>query len=225
MKVAVMLSGCGVYDGSEIHESVLTLLALDKQGIQYDCFAPDIAQHHVINHTNGEEMDESRNVLIESARIARGAISDVKSCNITNYDALVIPGGFGAAKNFTKWAFEGPAGAIDSTIADIISNSYKNQKPIVAMCMSPVVLAKALENKGVTLSVGTTKQDSPYDIKAIHQGMQSLGAQSSEISVNEIQVDEENKIITTPCYMMEASISEISISIEKAITKLKSLIA
>ena len=106
-KVAVILSGCGVYDGAEIHESVLTLLRLDQRGAQVQCFAPDIAQHHVINHLSGEVMNESRNVLVESARIARGNVKDLREANVEDFDALIVPGGFGAAKNLSNFAVEG----------------------------------------------------------------------------------------------------------------------
>ena len=106
-KIAVILSGCGVYDGAEIHESVITLLRLDQRGAQVECFAPDVAQLHVINHLTGEEMPESRNVLVESARIARGTVKDIGQANAADFDALIVPGGFGAAKNLSDFAIKG----------------------------------------------------------------------------------------------------------------------
>ncbi|MFQ3576193.1 MAG: isoprenoid biosynthesis glyoxalase ElbB, partial [Cytophagales bacterium] len=118
-KIAVILSGCGVYDGSEIHESVLSLLEIESQGGEYQCFAPDIVQHHVINHLSGEEMTEQRNVLTEAARIARGNIKSLKELNVADFDALFLPGGFGVAKNFTKWAFSGPDGDILTEIKTV----------------------------------------------------------------------------------------------------------
>ena len=106
-KIAVILSGCGVYDGAEVHESVITLLRLDQRGAQVQCFAPDIPQLHVVNHLTGEEMPESRNVLVESARIARGEVKDIKQANAEEFDALIVPGGFGAAKNLSAFDVKG----------------------------------------------------------------------------------------------------------------------
>lgn len=226
LPVAVILSGSGVYDGSEIHESVLTLLSLSKRNIAYQCIAPNMLQHHVINHTSGEEMDESRNVLVEAARIARGEIKDIADVSVNDFAGLIMPGGFGAAKNLTKWAFEGPDGSINESIASLIRDFVQSSKPIVAMCMSPVVVAKAFENTEVeaALTVGTTEEASPYDIKAISEGMNSIGSNSKMRSVREVSVDMNNKIITTPCYMMEASISEVYSGIEKAIESLEELL-
>ncbi len=225
-KVAVLLSGSGVYDGSEIHESVLTLLALDKAGIEYHCFAPNIEQHHVINHLNGEEMDEKRNVLVESARIARGAVDDIQSLSVEHYDGLVMPGGFGAAKNWTKWAFEGPEGEINRDIRKSIRAFVKAAKPILALCMSPTVISKALEGMDLKekLTVGTTAAESPYDIAAISGGMESLGAMPEHKRVEELSVDDQNKIITSPCYMMEASISQIDAGISASVEALKRML-
>lgn len=218
-KVLVVLSGCGVYDGSEIHESVLILLALDQNAIEYQCAAPDENQHHVVSHLTGEEINESRNILEESARIARGAIVALENVNMKDYDGLVLPGGFGAAKNLTKWAFEGPSGEIQKETKRVIVEARSLNLPIVAFCMSPVVLAKAFENSNTEpiLTVGTTEEESPYEIQAIAQGMESLGSRPEMMSVKGIVNDEENKIITSPCYMMEASISEINSGINKAI--------
>ena len=115
-KIAVILSGCGVYDGAEIHESVITLLRLDQRGAQVECFAPDVAQLHVINHLPGEEMPESRNVLVESARIARGAVKDIGQANAADFDALIVPGGFGAAKNLSNFAVEGAGCSINPQV-------------------------------------------------------------------------------------------------------------
>ena len=223
MKALVALSGNGVYDGSEIHESVLTLLHLNMQGIEYQCVAPNIKQYHVINHTNGEEMKESRNVLVEAARIARGDIKDLSEVSIADYDALILPGGFGAAKNFTTWAFDGPKGSVLKEIKTIILDTVKLKKPILAKCMAPVVIAKSLEGSTISakLTVGSDKEATPYEIEAISAGMESIGARAEKVSVRELTVDTVHKIITTPCYMMEASISEISEGIAKAVSALK----
>ncbi|MDW7692289.1 isoprenoid biosynthesis glyoxalase ElbB [Flammeovirgaceae bacterium SG7u.111] len=222
MKVGVLLSGSGVYDGTEIHEAVLTLLALDKLDAEVQCIAPDIEQHHVINHMTGEEMPEKRNVLIESSRIARGNIKPLSEVSADDFDALAIPGGFGAAKNHTKWAFSGPKGDINPEVKALIVELIKKHKPIAALCMSPTTLAKALEGTGVeaNLTVGTTEAPSPYDIEAISEGMDSLGAKAVYCDTTHVIVDDTNNLVTTPCYMMEASVSEVFIGIEKAMTKL-----
>lgn len=221
-KIAVLLSGNGVYDGAEIHESVLTLLALDQRGYEVQCVAPNITQHHVIDHTTGEEMDETRNVLKEAARIARGNIISCEEVNVSSYDALVMPGGFGAAKNLSKWAFSGPEGDIENSTKVVIQSFVKAQKPIVAMCMAPVVIAKALEGTDhhAKLTVGTTEEKSPYDIKGISEGINATGSAAAMKTVREVEIDKDLKIITSPCYMMEASISEINEGIKKAVEEL-----
>ena len=229
MKIGVLLSGCGVYDGSEIQEAVFTLLAIDENRAEAICFAPDEEQYHVVNHINGEEMKEKRNVLLESARIARGNIKSLSDVSINDFDALVIPGGFGAAKNLNQWAINGPDGDINNTVKELIIKVVKAGKPIVGLCMGPTVIAKALEGTGVQaiLTVGTIEKKSPYDIKGISDGMNSIGAKAIMKTIDEIAVDETNKIITAPCYMMEASVSEvrnnIKLSIDKLVEMVKSL--
>jgi enhancing lycopene biosynthesis protein 2 len=220
-EILVLLSGSGVYDGSEIHEAVFSLLAIDRRRGKITCAAPDKKQFHVINHISGEPMDESRNVLIEAARIARGNIHDIASIQMKNYDGLVIPGGFGAAKNLNQWAINGPEGEIDPDVKRLINEAVDQGKPIAAMCMGPTVVAKALENTEVraTVTVGSDEADSPYDIKGISDGMESIGAHPVMKTVHQIAVDSENKIITAPCYMMEASITEIHENIEDLIDK------
>ncbi|MEX0811574.1 MAG: isoprenoid biosynthesis glyoxalase ElbB [Chitinophagales bacterium] len=225
MKVAVLLSGSGVYDGSEIHETVLTLLAIEKNGAEWFGIAPNINQHHVVNHLNGEEMDEKRNVLIESARIARGNVKDLKEVSADDFDALAIPGGFGAAKNLTKWAFSGPEGEIDLEVKRIINETIEARKPIAAMCMGPTVIAKALQGSKLKakLTVGTTEEKSPYDIKAISQGMETAGAVAEMKTVQEQVIDEKLKIVSTPCYMMDTSVAEIAASIDATIKRMMEL--
>lgn len=225
MKIAILLHGCGVYDGTEIQEAVLTMLAIQKAGHEYFCVAPNIFQHHVIDHTNGSEMPEVRNVLVESARIARGAIKDVAAITPADFDALALPGGFGTAKNITKWAFEGPDGTIEPAIQQLIQKTVDAQKPIVALCMSPTTVAKALENTDykAALSVGSTAAASPYDIQAISSGMEKVGAQPKMATKNEVVIDRELKIISAPCYMMEANIAEVAANIEQAIAALETL--
>ncbi len=220
--IAVLLSGNGVYDGSEIHESVLTLLNIDKEGGEYQCIAPDMEQHHVVNHINGEEMAEKRNVLVEAARIARGNIKNIKDVTASDFSALAIPGGFGAAKNLTKWAFNGPDGDIHPEVKRLILEFVKAGKPIAAFCMGPTVVAKALEGTEyhAELTVGTTEAKSPYDIAAVSAGMEKAGAVAKMVTVDEIAVDEKLNIVSAPCYMMEASIYEINFGISKAIKRL-----
>lgn len=225
-KVAIILSGCGVYDGSEIQESVLALLCIAQQGGLYQCFAPDIAQYHVINHLNGQEMPEKRNVLTEAARIARGNIKNLKEYNAADFDALVLPGGFGAAKNLTKWAFEGPEGDINEDVKNAITQTVLFNKPVCALCMAPAVIAKALQNTNYKahVTVGTDKEKSPYDIAAISAGINKTGAVAEMKSIREIAVDEKNKIITAPCYMMDADINQVYNNINTAINKMFEMI-
>ena len=222
MKYAVLLHGNGVYDGTEIHEAVCTLLAIAQAGHEYQCIAPDVNQHHVINHTTGNEMDETRNVFIESARIARGDIKKVSEVSAADFDGLVMPGGFGTAKNITKWAFEGPGGAIEPNTKKLILDFARSRKPIAALCMSPTTLAKAFEGTefAAHLTVGTTAEPSPYEIDAISQGMESVGAVAEMKTVREVAIDENLKIVTAPCYMMEANIVEVYENTRQAIDEL-----
>ncbi|MCF8296507.1 MAG: isoprenoid biosynthesis glyoxalase ElbB [Saprospiraceae bacterium] len=198
-KFAVVLSGCGVFDGAEIHEAIMTLLAIKKQGADYDIFAPNIPQHHVINHITGEEMNEKRNVLIESARIARGKISDLKDFKAENYDALIFPGGFGAAKNLSTFAFKGADSEVNSDVEIAIKSMFKLKNPIGALCIAPAVLAKVLGNIEVTIGqdAGTAEQ------------IEKAGAKHITSNNGEVVIDEKNKIFTNPCYMLEANIVHI----------------
>jgi enhancing lycopene biosynthesis protein 2 len=221
-KIGVLLSGNGVYDGSEIHESVFTLLAIDENKGEAICIAPNIDQHHVVNHLTGDEMQETRNVMVEAARIARGAITDLSEISSNGLDALVIPGGFGAAKNLTKWAFKGPDGDINADVKRIINDMVANNKPIVGLCMGPTVIAKALEDANLKphLTVGTTAEASPYEIDAISQGLEKAGAVVEMKSIKEISIDETNKIICAPSYMMEGSITDVRNNIKQGIDQL-----
>lgn len=198
-KIAVILSGCGKADGSEIHEATLTLLAIDQQGADYEIFAPNIAQRDVINHLTSEAMAEERNVLVESARIARGKIKDLAEYKATSYDALVIPGGFGAAKNLCSFAVEGENMSINKEVSNAIQTTHEAQKPIGALCIAPIILAKVLQGAMVTLG-----QDDN-----IAQIVSTWGSKHEKTSHGEITVDEANKIISTPCYMLDARISDI----------------
>lgn len=221
-KVAVLLSGCGVYDGSEIQEAVFTLLAIAERGAKYICYAPDINQHHVINHTTGYEMSDTRNALVEAARIARGEITSLEKFDVNEVDALVIPGGFGAAKNLTKWAFDGPRGEINAHVRNAILAMVSHRKPVCGLCMGPTVIAKAVEDeiRKVKLTVGTDKEKSPYDITAISNGINATGAIAEMKTIDEICIDEQYKIVTAPCYMMNADIIQVKNNIDKAIQQL-----
>lgn len=218
-KVAVLLAGSGVYDGSEIHESVFALLALDQRGIEYQCIAPNRDQHHVVNHLNGEEMAEQRNILVESARIARGEIMTLDAIDVHDFDGLVIPGGFGAAKNLNQWALSGPEGLLFEDVKKLILAFNESNKAICGLCMGPTVIAQALCDlgEGLNLTVGSTKEASPYDIAGISGGMEGLGVSTCEKTLAEFAVSEEHKVVTAPCYMMEGSISAIQKNIDMAI--------
>jgi len=226
MKIGVLLSGNGVFDGSEIHEAVFTLLAIDENNGEAICMAPDMDQHHVLNHITGEEMPEKRNVLVESSRIARGNIKNLAEIKAVQLDALVIPGGFGAAKNLTKWAFSGPDGEILPDVRRLINEMILNGKPVCGLCMGPTVIAKALEGTSIhaQLTVGTTEEPSPYEIEAISAGMEKTGSQALMKKVTEVLVDKDNKIVTAPCYMMEASISQIRNNVRMAVDAMISLL-
>jgi enhancing lycopene biosynthesis protein 2 len=226
MKIGILLSGCGVYDGSEIQETVLTMLAIEEIGAEYVCIGVDSDQFHTVNHLTGEEMPEKRNMLVEAARIARGNILNIKDVQPVDIDALVIPGGFGNAKNLTKWAFSGSEGSILPEVKLLLVNLVNVGKPIVALCVSPVVLAKALEGSSIQakMTLGTSAENSPYDIPSFISEISKVGVKYSEKTIREIEIDEVNRIITAPCYMMEASILEVRKNIQSAMEALKEML-
>lgn len=225
MKTGVLLSGCGVFDGTAIHEAVFTLLSLKQNNLEYTCIAPDINQHHVLNHISGQEIQQERNVLLESARIARGDICSLEELDYTEINSLVIPGGFGAAKNLSDWAFNGPESTVNEHVQKLLYHCLESSKPVVALCIAPTLLAKTLtkEKKG-SLTVGSTKNPSEYNIAEIHQAMNVLGIDTQETTIDEICVDEKNKIITAPCYMMDVGIDEVYNNIKQAIDKLTKML-
>ncbi len=225
MTIGVLLSGCGVYDGVEIQEAVLTLLAIEEIGAKALCIALDAPQYHVVNHLTGEVMNESRNMLVEAARIARGSIKNIADVDPVDMDALVIPGGFGSAKNFTKWAFDGPDGDILPEVKLLLVNLVNVGKPIAALCVSPIVLAKALEGSMYTptMTIGTDAEPSPYDINEFMGGLEKTGAIAEKKSVREILVDRTNNIVTAPCYMQDASILDVRKNIRSAVEALRDL--
>jgi len=206
-KFAVILSGCGVFDGAEIHEATLSMLAIMVNGGTYQIFAPDIKQHHVINHITGEEMDEERNVLIESARIARGNIRPMSSFKAEEFDALLIPGGFGAAKNLSDFAFKGAEAGVHIQVKDAIQEMHRMGKPIGALCISPALIALTLDN--IDLTIGNDK--------ATVEALEALNAHHLETSHGEVVHDKEDNIFTTPCYMLDATIVDIAIGAENIV--------
>ena len=199
-QIAVILSGCGHQDGAEIHEATFTLWAIHKNGADYRCFAPNIVQHHVLNHITGQEMDEQRNVLIESARIARGKVEDLALFDAAAVDALVIPGGVGAAKNLCTYAFDGPQCTVNKDVEQAVKAMHQAGKPLGALCIAPVLLAKVLGD--ITLTIGQD-EDTAAQVR-------EMGATHAPTGIGEIAVDQENKIVSTPCYMLDSRVDQIA---------------
>lgn len=197
--IAVILSGCGNQDGAEIHEATLTLWAIHKNGADYQCYAPDIQQHHVLNHITGKEMDEQRNVLIESARIARGEVLDLADFQASAHDALVIPGGLGAAKNLSTYAFDGPDCTVNADVEKAILAMAGQKKPIGALCIAPAILAKVLDKVEVTIGQDPTTA----------ANIEIMGGRHTTTMQGEITVDTEHKVVTTPCYMLNSRVDQI----------------
>lgn len=211
-RVAVLLSGCGVYDGSEIHEAVLTLLALDQNGAEIVCCAPDIEQADVVNHLTGQPMSEKRNVLVEAARIARGKIEDLKNITPAVVDALILPGGYGAAKNLCSYAKDGVNAKVHPEVARVIHDFVSAGRPIGAICIAPMVVAAAFrDTKEVipTLTIGNDPQ-AVLDVS-------TMGADHVECSAREICVDRKNRIVSTPAYMLAKGPAELFVGIEKLV--------
>lgn len=213
-KVAVILSGSGVFDGAEIHESVLALHAIEKQGATWHCFAPNIDQLHVINHKTGEEMDETRNVLVESARIARGRIEDVAKLNVDDYDALLLPGGFGAAKNLTDFAIKGAECSINTHVASACRAFAQARKPAGYLCIAPTIIPM-IYGQGVQATIGNDA--------ATAAAFNTLGGQHVESPVDEVVFDKEHLVLSTPAYMLAENISQAAVGIEALVKKLIAL--
>lgn len=207
--IAVILAGSGRADGSEIHEATLTLYFIAKNQAKYTIFAPDIMQYHTINHISGEEMSEKRNVLVEAARIARGEIKPLTELQAQNFDALIIPGGFGAAKNLCNYALEGDKMKVIPELEKVINDFYQAKKPIGALCIAPMIIAKVLKN--IELTIGHDRQTA--------EDISKIGAKHIEVDVNQIVIDKKNKIVSTPCYMEQANIYEVGQGIEKLVEK------
>lgn len=217
-RIGVILSGCGVYDGSEIHEAVITLLAIDRAGAEAVCMAPDIPQMHVINHLSGEPAaGESRNVLVESARIARGKIKNLAEVSVADFDALILPGGFGAAKNLCDFAVKGADCTVNAEVARIIRATVAAKKPLAAVCIAPALLAKILGPiNSPTLTIGTDEGTAA--------ALTTMGARHVSCPVRETVIDRDNKIVSSPAYMLAGRISEAAEGIEKTVQTLIGLI-
>ncbi|RZI90474.1 MAG: isoprenoid biosynthesis protein ElbB [Pseudomonas sp.] len=213
-KVAVILSGCGVYDGAEIHESVITLLRLDQRGAQVQCFAPNIPQLHVIDHLTGEQTSETRNVLVESARIARGQVKDIREADVSEFDALIVPGGFGAAKNLSNFAVETDKCTVQPDVLALAEAFAEAGKPVGLMCISPALAAK-IYGPGVVCTIGNDAGTSAAVVK--------MGGTHEECDVHDIVEDTQRKLVTTPAYMLATSISDAASGIYKLVDRVLEL--
>ena len=217
-RVGVVLSGCGVNDGAEIHESVITMLALDRSGVDMVLMAPNIDQLHVINHYTGSEMDESRNVLMESARIARGKIRDMAEVHASDVDALIFPGGFGVVKNLCDYAMAGTDCSVNPDVKRLATDVHKAGKPIGIICIAPAMFAKIMQGAGdtVELTIGTDEQTS--------SDINSMGSNHVSCPVEDIVIDKKNKIVSTPAYMLAQRISEAAEGIEKLVKEVLAMV-
>lgn len=213
-KIAVILSGCGVFDGAEIHESTLTLLFLDQQGATVQCFAPNITQQHVINHCTKQAMEPTRNVLEESARIARGNILDLKELNADDYDGVIIPGGMGSANNLSDFASKGSDCQVQPDVLSITQAFASKKKPIGLICISPH-LAPKIYGSGVICTIGNDKNTAAT--------LEKMGAIHQNCTVDDIVVDMKHNLITTPAYMLGKSIKEIAPGINKLVVQILKL--
>lgn len=198
-KFALILSGCGSMDGSEIHESVSAMYAIDRSGASYQVFAPDVPQYAVVNHLNRQAVAGKRNCMEEAARIARGDVRPLQELNVKEFDALVFPGGSGTAKNLFTFGYEGEDFRVREDVADCIRAFHQAGKPIGAMCISPLMLAKVIEGARVTMG-----QHAPTSAL-----VEKLGGSAVPTHNGEVAVDAENRLFTVPCYMLDARISDI----------------
>lgn len=214
-RIGVLLSGCGVMDGSEINEAVLTLLAIDLAGAEAVCLAPDMEQHHVINHITGKEMQETRNVLVESARIARGEIHDLATIDSLDLDALILPGGYGAAKNLSDYAFKGREMEVLPAVAEAIRGYYSAGKPLGFICIAPVIAARVLGKEQVEVTIGNDAANA--------EAIESFGAKHVNCKVYNIHTSKEGKVLSTPAYMLGPTIGNVAKGIEKLVNAVVAL--
>ena len=215
VRVGVVLSGCGVYDGAEIHEATLTLLFLDRAGAEIICMAPNVDQMDVVNHIKGEASGEKRNVLVEASRIARGVIKDIKDVKAGDIDALVFPGGFGAAKNLCNFAVKGADCTVNPGVEKLIKEMHSAKKPIGFICIAPVIAAKVLGSFNPQLTIGNDKGTA--------EAIEKMGGKHIVSTVENAVVDQKNKIVTTPAYMLGPTISKVALGIEKGINEVLKL--
>ena len=200
-RVLVILSGCGVRDGSEIHEATLTLLALDRAGAEICCAAPDIPQTQCVDHFRGTAAKESRNVLTESARIARGKIVPLAQVDLSGIDAIILPGGLGAATNLCDFALTSGSITVEPSVKNILLDAQAAGKPLGFICIAPVIAATLFGSMGVRYTIGRDQ--------GIAARLASTGAVHVETAVTETAVDPRLKIVSTPAYMLAGRISEV----------------
>lgn len=210
-KIGVLLSGCGVKDGTEIHEAVITLLTLDQKGAEIVCMAPDMDQHEVVNHYTGKVADEKRNVLVESARIARGNIKDIRDINVSDIDGLIIPGGLGAAKNLSDFAEKGADAVVNDDVQKFLTAVSVAGKPIGAICIAPATLTRALGDKHLEVTIGNDAGTA--------DAIQAMGGKHKTCTVDMIHVDTKNSVVTTPAYMLGPGIKDVAEGIKKLVEK------
>eukprot|EP01028_Stygiella_incarcerata_P004889 TRINITY_DN2120_c0_g1_i1.p1 TRINITY_DN2120_c0_g1~~TRINITY_DN2120_c0_g1_i1.p1 ORF type:complete len:249 (-),score=54.76 TRINITY_DN2120_c0_g1_i1:118-864(-) len=216
-RVGVVLSGCGVFDGSEIQEAVLTLLALDKRGANVKCFAPNTEQYHVIDHRNGEEMNEKRNVIVESARISRGIVGDLDTFRACDFDALIFPGGFGAAKNLSSFAFDGTKATVHPSVLRAVREMHATHKPMGFVCITPAsIAAVCLGSSSPRLTIGNDAN--------VAAAINTLGGEHVQCDQEQCVVDGRNILVSTPAYMLPGSIATVATGIEKLVDSVLGLI-
>ena len=208
-KVAVVLSGCGYLDGAEIREAVLSLLYLDEAGAEVQIFAADKPQMHVVNHLSFDEVDEARNVLEETARIARGQVKELTAASADDFDALVIPGGYGVAKNLSDFAVKGVECQVDPIFSNLVKQFHEKQKPIAAICIAPAILAKILEGSGAKMTIGEDVDTADF--------IELCGCVHVETVSDDCVVDEKQRIVSCSAYMREDKLASIAKGIHKAI--------
>lgn len=214
-QIAMILSGCGYLDGAEVREAVISMLALERAGAKVQLYAPDEEQHHVVDHVSGEEAEgETRNVMVEAARLARGDIKPLTEANAENFDALFMPGGFGMAKNLSDVAFKGADASVHAGLEKLIRDFYDAKKPIGAVCIAPAILAAALKDHNVKVTLGKDENNM----------IAGMGCQHQESPTGACVVDEQNHIVTAPAYMSEAPISEVADGIEAAVKALMEMV-
>jgi enhancing lycopene biosynthesis protein 2 len=210
-KVGVILSGCGVQDGSEIHEATITLLEIARGGADAVCMAPDAPQARVVDHRKGSPTAETRNMLTEAARIARGQVRDLREVHASDIDALILPGGYGAATNLSDFASAGEACALQPDVERLLLEMHGAKKPIGAMCIAPPLVARALTKSGIRarVTIGTDRGTAEH--------VEKMGAEHVDCPVDGIVIDEANRLVSTPAYMLAQGIDEAAAGIAKLV--------